>query len=307
MSKPSITTSEFIKLAADKHDSKYVYTIGTESVKAHQKITIDCPVHGSFEQKSFHHLSGAGCKDCGIAARSGFKNKEWLDKSQKVSSFLKIPFRWIDCNNIELHCEVHGTRIYSYYRTLKAKGCPSCYRETKINHKKKNLDDYSCKLEALYSGKYRYSEKSFGGLHKPIEIICEEHGLYKIPTLLSHLRGSECPRCTPRSKVESAWLDEQNIHSSQRNILLIIDQKKYYVDGYDPITNTVYEFWGDYYHGNPDKFPPNSVNPTCQKTFAELYQKTLDKINAIKSAGYNLIEVWESDYRNTATFISDRG
>jgi hypothetical protein len=39
------------------------------------------------------------------------------------------------------------------------------------------------------------------------------------------------------------------------------------VDGYDENTNTVYEYLGDYWHGNPEKFYPKDINRDCKKTF----------------------------------------
>lgn len=73
---------------------------------------------------------------------------------------------------------------------------------------------------------------------------------------------------------------------------------KYNVDGYDPETKTVYEFYGDYWHGSINKFNPTEKNKTIGKTFGELYEKTLQREAAIKAAGYKVISIWESDYDN---------
>ena len=39
----------------------------------------------------------------------------------------------------------------------------------------------------------------------------------------------------------------------QREVTLKVKDKVYYVDGFEPKTNTVYEFNGDYWHGNPER------------------------------------------------------
>jgi G:T-mismatch repair DNA endonuclease (very short patch repair protein) len=77
---------------------------------------------------------------------------------------------------------------------------------------------------------------------------------------------------------------------------------KYIVDGYDPITNTIYEFNGDFWHGNPSKYKKFDINPISGKTFGELYKKTLEKEDNLKKLGYNVISIWESDYLKEKAF-----
>ncbi len=71
---------------------------------------------------------------------------------------------------------------------------------------------------------------------------------------------------------------------------------RYKADGYCQQTNTIYEFHGDYWHGNPMKFKSDIFNESTMCTMGTLYQKTLNKENVIKDLGYNLVTIWESDY-----------
>ena len=68
------------------------------------------------------------------------------------------------------------------------------------------------------------------------------------------------------------------------------------VDGYDKKTNTIYEFLGDYYHGNPEKYECSKYNPTCHKTFGELYENTIKKFQKLKECGYIIKYIWENDW-----------
>lgn len=68
-------------------------------------------------------------------------------------------------------------------------------------------------------------------------------------------------------------------------------------DGYCPKTKTIYEFWGDLWHGNLDRFEKNHKNPHNRLTMLELNKLTQFKRERILNAGYNLIEIWESDWR----------
>ena len=49
-------------------------------------------------------------------------------------------------------------------------------------------------------------------------------------------------------------------------------------------------------HGNPARFKPEDINKKNKLTFGKLYEITQDKRNLILSAGYNLVEIWESDW-----------
>ena len=62
-------------------------------------------------------------------------------------------------------------------------------------------------------------------------------------------------------------------------------------------SNTIYEFQGDYWHGNPDIYDSNSINKKIGITFGELYFNTIHKNNILKDKGYNVIEMWENDWR----------
>ena len=68
------------------------------------------------------------------------------------------------------------------------------------------------------------------------------------------------------------------------------------VDGYCKKNNTVYEFHGDYWHGNPNVYNSNDINPDTKTSFGELYNKTLQRDNNIRKLGYNLVTIWECDY-----------
>lgn len=52
----------FLIQAMNVHKNKYKYL--TPYIKAHEKIIIECPVHGKFEQTPRSHLNGRGCHKC---------------------------------------------------------------------------------------------------------------------------------------------------------------------------------------------------------------------------------------------------
>ncbi len=57
------TTSEFIDRANIIHNNKYSYT-STNCIRSHDKVIINCSIHGDFEQRPNSHLNGQGCPKC---------------------------------------------------------------------------------------------------------------------------------------------------------------------------------------------------------------------------------------------------
>ena len=64
------------------------------------------------------------------------------------------------------------------------------------------------------------------------------------------------------------------------------------------MNNTFYEYWGDWAHGNPLFYNQDGINQKFKKTYGELYQNTLDKIDKIRNNGFNLIEIWEHQWKD---------
>jgi hypothetical protein len=57
---------------------------------------------------------------------------------------------------------------------------------------------------------------------------------------------------------------------------------------------TVYEFQGDYYHGNPSKF--KSTDLFHGKPYSEKWERDAAKRSHYEAAGYNYVVMWESDW-----------
>lgn len=118
-----------------------------------------------------------------------------------------------------------------------------------------------------------------------------------------HKIGKECPKCSNQySKISIEWLSYMEIKNSIKIIHaknegeFYIPNSRYKADGYCKETNTIYEFHGDFWHGNPKKYNSTDVNKKNSKTFGELYQNTLNKEQQIRDMGFNLITIWESDW-----------
>ena len=78
------------------------------------------------------------------------------------------------------------------------------------------------------------------------------------------------------SRAEKQWVKSVETQLN-RKIETNYKIHKYKVDGYDPETNTVYEFNGCYYHGCNICYQPEDINPSSGKSMGELYKKTIKK------------------------------
>lgn len=91
------------------------------------------------------------------------------------------------------------------------------------------------------------------------------------------------------------WLEWLN-YSSQANIKHKLNngvEKRvgpYLVDGFDPDSGLLYEFYGCYYHGCPCS---KQKDPLLQ---ARLYDRTIERLDYIRSRGFEVETIWECEY-----------
>jgi hypothetical protein len=196
---------------------------------------------------------------------------------------------------VTIVCPEHGEFTEATKLYLQGKGCPSCRRKVK-------LDEFIAAARSIHGDKYGYDRA--GDLPPPKVIItCGTHGDFT-QSKYSHLKGSGCPLCNPpfyrQSRVANKWLDSIGLpnDNKHREVRDLIPGKRITVGGFDPSTNTVYEFYGDAYHGNPSLYPPETVSHLTHKTYGQLNQQRLDRENSIKEAGFKLVIMWESEFKN---------
>lgn len=66
------------------------------------------------------------------------------------------------------------------------------------------------------------------------------------------------------------------------------------------------EFNGDYYHANPNKYNSNDYITIKEKTAQQIWDYDKEKNQALTNLGYNVIVVWEDEYRNNVDKIVER-
>jgi hypothetical protein len=162
---------------------------------------------------------------------------------------------------------------------------------------KYNGNNFIIKAKLVHDNRYDYSLVEYVNNKIKIKIICKKHGPF-FQTADAHLFNKcGCPKCVNTiSKPETQWLNDLNIEEKYRQKIIEIGNKKYKVDAYDPTTNTVYEFNGDFWHGNPNKYDSKEINCITKTTFGELYARTIEKERDLIKTGYHVVSIWESEW-----------
>lgn len=200
---------------------------------------------------------------------------------------------------VEIICREHGAFRQTPYKHAQGQGCPLCGKMFVRSLNQKNMKTASNFVRdalSVHGNRWNYELVEYTGAHQHVTIVCQKHGHF-IQTPRNHLNGNGCPRCsTPyrSSRRCDAWLDSLSIDLVRE--YRVPENRKLVADGYARDTHTVYLFHGDYWHGNPKRYPSSSVNSHNKKTFGSLYEKTLTAEQSYRDLGYGLVTIWESDW-----------
>lgn len=133
------------------------------------------------------------------------------------------------------------------------------------------------------------------GANKPIRMQCTKckHEWNPVPSSL--LYGTGCPSCAKQySKVSIEWLEacaralRLRIRHFENAGEFKIPETRFRADGYNARNKLIFEFLGDFWHGNPKVFSSASAK--------EKYDKTIDRVNSLLSLGYTVVYTWERDF-----------
>lgn len=310
------TLEQFIEQSRLKYSNLFDYSLA-EYNGAHKHITLICSNNHMFQTLPATHLlanSRGGCKKCHFDnlpnIRTKYNQITFIEECNKIHNstydYSKTIYKSIQ-DYITIICNIHGEFVQkAVVHLLNKCGCPHCGKIKSEQSKmltKEQIANKIIKFNEIHKNKYRY-----GNIYREnnilwLELICPKHGSH-ITRFFNHEKGHGCPKCVSiRSNIQIQWLEYRMIkdgfiqHSDNLGEY-IIPNTKFYVDGYNKTTNTIYEFQGDFWHGNPDIYDLDRINTKINVSFRELYEKTLEKIEIMKSMGYNVIYIWENNWKN---------
>ena len=301
--KQASNLSTFIIKSKEVHgEDWYVYSKSIY-VNAKTPVIIICPEHGEFTQTPDQHIS----KKCGCSKCSGTyiqTKDEFIIKAREVHGYWYgyslVVYKTNNLDKVIIICPLHGEFLQLPYTHVNQKcGCPKC-----CHTYKPNTEEFIIKAKKVHGGDwYGYSKSNYVNAKTPVIIICPLHGEFTQTPDLHINRCIGCSQCNlyGASKISFGWLAYHElsciIQHKKNEGEYTIPFTKYRADGFCNKTNTIYEFNGDYWHGNPKIYNSSLVNPSSKKTFGELYKNTIKKKQFCIELGYKYIEIWESEWK----------
>ena len=292
--------TEFIEKAKIIHGDKYDYSL-VDYKRNDEKIIIICKEHGVFEQTPGGHLvSTIGCIKCSGVNKSN--KTEFIEKAQIIhgDKYDYSDVIYIGSNSpVIIICKTHGKFLQTPSKHTNSKqGCIKCSGNYQLN-----TEEFIKKSKYVHGDKYDYSMSNYINSNTKVIIICKKCGEFE-QNPYEHYNGHNCPHCVNSnySKISILYLNFMSIYyniiiqHAENSTEFIIPNTKYKADGYCKETNTIYEFHGNFWHGNPKIYRSEHINKRNKCTFGELYEKTMQKEKNIKELGYNLVVMWESEW-----------
>ena len=299
-----LTDAQFIMLLNERNKTKPTLIALEPYQGRHTKIAFQCANGHQYTTTPGNALRSNGCLVCsgkGAKTHSQFEdelNKLNSSRSAKVfpcaGSIYKTAF-----DNIRVMCDAGHVWEATPSNIINSKHtCRKCSGKSK-----KTQDGFLAELQEKRPGVTMVGV--YTTAHTKTPFMCNVGHMWDCRPI-DVLLGSGCPHCLKKGYSQKciSWL---NTIAQQENIVIQhaenggeykIPGTQFYADGFCKNTNTVYEFYGDVYHGNPTIF---SSDEKChpynkQQTAKTLYSKTMQREATIKDLGYNVISIWEADY-----------
>ena len=235
--------------------------------------------------------------------------KEFIAKAIRVHgnryNYSKV-FYENNKTEVRITCPVHGDYWQLPRVHFMGHGCQACFGGIQ-----KTGEQFIRDARKIHGEKYNYSKVKYINNYTKIIIICLKHGEFK-QTPNHHINDkNDCPRCVKSgySKISIQFLNDlakewkvdiQHAENGGEYRIEDSDFNCYYkADGYFELDNKKYvvEFHGNFFHGNPKIYKPDSICKLRRITFGELYKKTEERMYRIKALGYEVIFIWEQDYK----------
>lgn len=317
----SVTFDDFVKRAREKHGDKFQY-IESSYKNMQSKLSLICQTHGEVQMTgNSHHVSKTGCPKCRHVSAAMNKTRPFdefirlgKEKHNNKYDYSKVIEYKNRSSKLCIICPIHGEFFQTVENHL-AGGCRKCADDLHASKSRKTTDEFIKEAQALWGDTYDYSLVEYKSSNHKIKIICKLHGIFEKITkdhIGSNTQG--CQKCKPRkhSKMSIDWLnymkvqdsvDIQHNENTNNNGEHRIKNSLYHADGYCKETNVIYEFHGSYWHGDPKKYQSDKINTHMNKSFRELYERTLKKMNHCREQGYTVVECWESDWRKACKAV----
>jgi Zn finger protein HypA/HybF involved in hydrogenase expression len=295
-----VNVKTFISNSIKFHGNKYDYSPSLlDYVGMRQKVSVKCnSCKTIFKQRAYAHTRGQGCPVC--ANNKILSTEKFIEKSKRVhgnrydysntiytKTLGKVKIKCLGCNTL------FSQRANDH---LNGSGCSYCNKRIGQSPKKLSTPIFIGRSKSVHGDLYNYDNVNYTLCQSKVKINCNVCGSTFLQSPLHHMNGHGCPNCAKTryiSKMENEFLTYLKIpdNKSTRQICL----GNFVVDAV--VENVVYEFLGDFWHGNPKKYNSEDINVVIGKKFGELFKETGRRLNSIKDFGFSIKYIWESDWK----------
>jgi very-short-patch-repair endonuclease len=192
-----LTLQEFIDKSKTIHGDKYDYSM-VNYKDTRSKVSILCALHGEFLIKPNSHLSGKGCRGCGIEESGKIfihGMDDFVARANIKHGHKYIYSEFKKRGKMRIECPVHGEFTQLAHNHLKGSGCPKCGINNRAERLRKGKSFFITKSIAVHGEKYDYTNVTETvRSDKKVTIICPNHGSFQ-QRIHDHVDGHGCAKC----------------------------------------------------------------------------------------------------------------
>lgn len=211
-----MTLESFISEANSIHRGRYSYE-EVVFVSTRFKVSITCPVHGSFEQTAENHLSGYGCISCANEERR-CSHDDFINKSKLVhgETYNYDDVVYINYNSkVKITCKNHGIFEQRPANHISGSGCPICKNSKGENSIVGILNSLNISFKAQKKYENCLSSKSshlkFDFYIEQLNLLIEFDGIQHFRPV-SHFGGEKALLMqTENDMIKNKYCEEKNI------------------------------------------------------------------------------------------------
>lgn len=288
-----LTPEDFIARCKKIHGDLYDYS-ETKYTSYRNEVCVICKIHGRFFQRAGGHCSGQKCPKCHF---DSLRNsvEEFILNSKKIhgEKYDYSRVKYVNnCSDITIRCPKHGNFNQRPSHHMDGRGCPTCA----VVDQRHDTSEFIMKSLETHGDLYDYSRSIYRTWKSRVEIICKKHGPFN-QIAGEHVSGAGCPKCGKSriSRLETEFLDHVGIKKEFRQYR--IPTTRFQVDGFDSSNSMIYEFLGDYWHGNPKIYARSTNILNSKLTCGVAYDRTFERFDKLKRMGYIVRFIWESDWK----------
>jgi very-short-patch-repair endonuclease len=239
--------SDFLKrleTEVPRNFSLYNYDLIPDVFKSTQKVSINCDLHGIFDQLPHSHLAGNGCPNCkGI--KLALTTETFIERAKSVHG-LRFDYSDVEyttnSEKVKIICSEHGAFRQRAADHLLGSICPKCAVNERSSKRALTREEFIERAVARHGDRYGYNDVAYINSETPVKIHCQKHGIFE-QRADAHIQGSGCYRCRQsrgENQIET-FLRNRGINFLREYRL---NDQRYFYDFYLPDQNILIEFHG---------------------------------------------------------------